>query len=351
MSSLFTTRRLLWVVSFATVLVCCLVFARFASFSRGIPDDYKIEKKIRILTYGSFVDKNSAGSYLLEYFKRECFCKVEVVSVVDSGLLLERLRMSTGENAVDLVIGLDQILLEKAKDLQWRQLNSDMAVVDDELKPFLTNNWIPFDWSPLTFVYRKGEGTPVNNLLELLTAENGQKISLPDPRTSALGQQFLLWLLTTAGDLQNFERIVKQLNKQKFEITPSWTVSYNAFRQNQSQFALTYLTSLIFHWEAEKEKNYEASVFAKGHPVQVEYVGIPENAQHIELAEKFIRLMLSDDGQKVIMLKNYMMPVRKSIRAGSAYEQLPDVNTLDVDTMKRNISILKEAQDIWSKVF
>lgn len=351
MAKIFSTRRLLWVISFATVLVCCLVFARFVSFSKSIPDDYKIEKKMRILTYGSFVDKNSAGSYLLEYFKRECFCKVEVVSVVDSGLLLERLRMSTGENAFDLVIGLDQILLEKAKDLQWRQLNADWAVVDDELKPFLTNYWIPFDWSPLTFVYRKGDGTPATHLLDLLAVTDSNKISLADPRTSALGQQFLLWLLSTTGDLQNFERIVKQLNKDKFEITPSWTVSYNSFRQKQTQFVLTYLTSLVFHWDTEKDRNYDALIFAKGHPVQVEYVGIPENAQHVELAEKMIRLMLSDEGQKVIMIKNYMLPVRKAIRAGSVYEQLPEVKHLDVNTMKRNISILKEAQDIWSKVF
>lgn len=351
MSSLFTTRRLLWVVSFATVLVCCLIFARFASFSHSIPDDYKIEKKFRVLTYGSFVEKNSAGSYLLEYFKRECFCKVEVVSVVDSGLLLERLRMSTGENAFDLVIGLDQILLEKAKDLQWRQLDSSLAVVDDELKPFLTNNWIPFDWSPLIFIYRRGEGTPANNLLELLSADNADKISIADPRTSALGQQFLLWMLSTSGDLQNFERIVKQLKKEKFEITPSWTVSYNSFRQKHTQFVLTYLTSLVFHWEVEKDKSFDALIFAKGQPVQVEYVGIPENAQHVQLAEKMIRLMLSDEGQQVIMNRNYMLPVRKAIRSGTVYEKLPEVKYLDVDTMKRNISILKEAQDIWSKVF
>lgn len=349
MSSFFSPRRLFWTVSILTILVGSLIFARFASFSKSIPDDYKVEKVMRILTYGSFVEKNSAGSMLLEFFKRECLCKVEVVSVVDSGLLLERLRM--GGESFDLVIGLDQILLEKAKDLQWRQLDGNLANVDDELKPFLTSQWIPFDWSPLTFVYRKGEGTPYNNLLELLTAENTDKISLPDPRTSALGQQFLLWLLTTTGDLQNFERIVKQLNKAKFDVTASWSASYNSFRQKNSQFALTYLTSLVFHWEAEKDKNYEALSFAKGHPIQIEYVGIPEKAQHVELAEKMIRLMLSEEGQQVIMNRNYMLPVRKSVRVGSAYEKLPELKYFNAETIKRNISILKEAQDIWSKYY
>src|SRR4051812_11428932 len=111
-----TTKKIFWIVSILTVVVCCLVFARFASFTHSIPDKYKTEKTLRILTYASFVDQNSAGSFLLEQFKKDCVCKVEVVSVLDSGLLLERLRLASNEGGFDLVIGPDQVLLEEAKE-------------------------------------------------------------------------------------------------------------------------------------------------------------------------------------------------------------------------------------------
>lgn len=345
-----STRRIFWIVSFLTVVISCLVFMRFASLSKDIPDQYKIEKKLRILTYSSFVDKGSAGSYLLEQFKKDCMCKVEVVSVVDSGLLLERLRLA-GNDGYDLVIGLDQIVLEKAKEFGWRQLNTDFVQADPELQPYMSDKWIPFDWSPLTFIYRKSEASASPSLQDFLVNENSQRISLEDPRTSALGQQFLLWLLSTTGSLEDLGRVLGQMNKQKFEVTASWTTAYNSFREKQTQFVFTYLTSLIFHWETEKNKDYQAQIFSAGHPFQIEYVGIPDTSKNPELAEKMIRLMLSDEGQKLIMTKNYMLPVRKSIRAGSVYEQLPEVKLLDSQNIKRNISIIQSAQDIWSKVF
>lgn len=346
-----STRKIFWVVSFLTVVVCCLVFARFASFTKGIPDKYKIENKLRILTYASFVEENSAGSFLLEKFKKDCLCKVEVSSVVDSGLLLERLRLASKDDGFDLVIGPDQILIEKAKEFSWRQLGPDLGEVDEELKSSANDNWLAFDWSPLTFIYRKDEVTPATNFMDLLVDSPANKVSLEDPRTSALGQQFLLWLLSTTGEIEEFSRVVHQLSKDKIKIAPTWSISYSAFRQKQTQYVFTYLTSLIFHWETEKNENFQAHVFSKGHPFQVEYLGIPGNARNIELAEKMIKLILSDEGQKVIMERNFMLPVRKKLKAGTAYEKLPDVKLLDANSVRRDISILQSAQEIWFQVF
>ena len=38
-----------------------------------------------------------------------------------------------------------------------------------------------------------------------------------------------------------------------------------------------------------------------------------------ELSEKFVNLMLSAEGQKVLMEKNYMMPVLKGIKEGTPF--------------------------------
>ena len=52
-------------------------------------------------------------------------------------------------------------------------------------------------------------------------------------------------------------------------------------------------------------------------------------SRHCELAEQFVNLMLSHDGQKIIMEKNYMFPVMKGIRENTAFGSLPEVKTIN----------------------
>ena len=62
--------------------------------------------------------------------------------------------------------------------------------------------------------------------------------------------------------------------------------------------------------------------------MQFEFAGIPLDCKECALAEEFINLMLSDEGQKIIMNKNFMFPVVKTALQGTAFESVAQFNHL-----------------------
>ena len=55
--------------------------------------------------------------------------------------------------------------------------------------------------------------------------------------------------------------------------------------------------------------------------------------KNCELSEKFVNLMLSPEGQKILMEKNYMFPVLKGIRENTAFGKVQNVETLPFEVM------------------
>lgn len=74
---------------------------------------------------------------------------------------------------------------------------------------------------------------------------------------------------------------------------------------------LSYATSPIYHLVEEKNSNFKSYEFQEGHPVQIEFAGVPETCQNCEAAIKFVHFMQTTEAQKIIMAKNYMLPISK----------------------------------------
>lgn len=283
---------------------------------------------LRVFGYASFTGRYGPGPQLKETFEKTCQCKVEFIEGSDSGILLQRLKIEGETLGADLIIGLDQFDLEKAlKEQKWRQLKLGRLDVYDPVKPALTNGFfVPFDWGIMAFVARKGElGHVPTTLDDLLSSELTRKISLQDPRTSSPGLQFLYWVLQSKGEQEGFIYL-KNIMKQAHSFSPSWSTAYGLFTKKQTKLAFSYLTSPLYHEREEKNTSYVALKFKEPHPVQFEYVGIPEICKNCDLAEQFINLMLSNPGQKIIMEKNYMFPVMKGIREKTPFDIGSDVN-------------------------
>jgi thiamine transport system substrate-binding protein len=116
--------------------------------------------------------------------------------------------------------------------------------------------------------------------------------------------------------------------EQAHSFSPSWSTSYGLFTKKQTKLAFSYLTSPIYHEQEEKNSNYVALKFKEPHPIQFEFVGIPEICKNCELAEQFVNMMLSNQGQKIIMEKNYMFPVMKGVREKTPFDIGSDVNVI-----------------------
>lgn len=284
---------------------------------------------VRIFGYASFTGRWGPGPLLKEEFEKTCHCKVEFIEGSDSGILLQRLKIEGESLGADVVIGLDQFDLSKAMAEQsWRKLNVGSLDVYENVKPALSNNFfIPYDWGALTFVTRKEDATDAPATLDdLLKPEYSKKIGLEDPRTSSPGMQFLHWVIRSKGEEEGF-KFLGNLMGQVHSFSPTWSTAYGLFTNKQTKMVYSYVTSPLYHEIEEKNKDFVALNFAEPLPVQFEFVGIPEFCRHCGLAEKFVNLMLSPQGQKIIMEKNYMFPVMKGVAENTAFAPLMNVKT------------------------
>ncbi|STD25965.1 thiamine ABC transporter substrate-binding protein [Enterobacter asburiae] len=79
--------------------------------------------------------------------------------------------------------------------------------------------------------------------------------------------------------------------------------------KGESDLVLSYTTSPAYHIIAEKKDNYAAANFAEGHYLQVEVAARTAASKQPELAEKFLKFMVSPGFQNAIPAGNWMYPV------------------------------------------
>jgi thiamine transport system substrate-binding protein len=105
----------------------------------------------------------------------------------------------------------------------------------------------------------------------------------------------------------------------------------------------------------EKDSNFQSIEFAEGHPIQVEFAAIPETCRNCEAAKKFISFLMSAQAQKIVMSKNYMLPVNKTVQEGTAFDtiKLPrNIKTLQssASPVKATKSELQSWLNLWSEI-
>lgn len=280
---------------------------------------------VKVFASSSFISQWGPGPWLKEQFEKNCDCRVEYQDSTDSMILIQRLRSEGRTGGADVVFGFDQFDIELAhQGLEWKKIKTDDVDFEDEIKGTLSrSNLIPYDWSLLSFVVRKPEfkDLPVN-LDQLLQPELRGQIVIEDPRTSSPGLQFLLWLIQLRGEEKAFQYL-QQLNKQLHSYAPSWSTAYGLFQKTQVKMVFSYVTSPIYQMIEDKNNDVAALSLEEGHPMQLEYMGVPSTCKNCELGEKFVRLVLSKEGQKVIMEKNYMFPAIRDVKEGTLFASVP----------------------------
>lgn len=312
------------VVIFLLTIYLALFLVLLNRDQKKILNDGK--KIVRVFGYSTFTSSYGPGPLLKEKFEKTCDCKVDFIEGSDSGILLQRLKLEGDSLGADVVIGFDQYDLQKAlSEQKWKKIDFTNLPLKNDLKEALTNNYfVPYDWGILGFVYRKnGILRLPTQLDDLMNVEFQRKISLQDPRTSSPGMQFLFWVIKSKGEEEGFN-FIKKLFGQVHSYAPSWATSYGLFQKNQSQLVFSYITSPLYHQIVEKNNDYDFLRFKEPHPVQYEFLGIPENCRECELGEKFVNLMLSVEGQKLIMEKNFMFPVIEQALKNTEFEKLAE---------------------------
>ncbi len=326
------------------ILVCISLAALLLYwFVEGVPTLQGEKEKLatsspplRVLGYSSFVASWGPGPEIARRFYAKTGIAVELRDADDAGLLLKKLEIFPS----DVVIGFDQLLLPLARKARaWK-------VLPKMLGRFQEKEFTAFDWGPLAFVYREGEIDPPKSLDDLLDKRFATKIALPDPRTSSPGLQFLFWLIekkTLDGAFAFLEKLKPSLHT----VASSWSTSYGVFQSRQAKLVLSYLTSPLYHFLNEKDASYRAAIFSDGHPVQIEYAGVPENCRSCDDAIEFVSFLLEPEVQKLIMMKNLMLPVVAEVEKGTAFENLPALSTLEIRGLPELLERREELLTRW----
>ena len=280
---------------------------------------------LTVYTYDSFAADWGPGPAVKKAFEADCGCELKLVALEDGVSLLNRLRMEGKNSKADVVLGLDNNLLEAATKTG---LFAKSGIPADAVK--VPGGWkndvfVPFDYGWFAFVYDKNKlKNPPKSLKELVESDEKWRVIYQDPRTSTPGLGLLLWMQKVYGD--DAPQAWQKLAAKTVTVTKGWSEAYGLFLKGESDLVLSYTTSPAYHIIEEKKANYAAASFSEGHYLQVEVAGRLAGSKQPELADKFLKFMLTPAFQRAIPTGNWMYPV-SDVTLPEGFSALPKPQT------------------------
>jgi thiamine transport system substrate-binding protein len=163
-------------------------------------------------------------------------------------------------------------------------------------------------------------------MAEFVASLPAKSVALQDPDLSTPGLQFVYWMQLGQFDLDLLRPKIKSL-------AGDWSSSYGLFKKGQAATTFTYLTSLVYHWDIEKDFSYDVANFTDGHVAQIEYAAVPDICRSCGLGERFVEFLHEDRSQIELMNKNFMFPMVLGHTVGTSFEKLPKLKILPNQNM------------------
>ncbi|WP_111734756.1 thiamine ABC transporter substrate binding subunit [Roseovarius amoyensis] len=258
--------------------------------------------ELTVYTYDSFVAEWGPGPQVEAAFEEECGCDLKLVGVEDGAALLARVRLEGEHTNADVVLGLDNNLTAAAGETG---LFVPHGVTADLDLPVAWDDpvFLPYDWGWFAFVHDKTFDAPTS--LKAL-ADSDATILIQDPRSSTPGLGLLMWVRAAYGD--DAPAIWEGLADNIVTVTKGWSEAYGLFLEGEADMVLSYTTSPAYHLIAEADDSKTTAVFDEGHYLQIEVAAKLATTDQPELADAFLRFMISDRFQAIIPTTNWMYP-------------------------------------------
>ena len=280
---------------------------------------------LTVYTYDSFAADWGPGPVVKKAFEADCNCELKFVALEDGVSLLNRLRMEGKNSKADVVLGLDNNLLEAATQSKLFAKSQVPASAVTVPGGWDNDTFVPFDYGYFAFVYDKNKlKNPPKSLQELVESTQKWRVIYEDPRTSTPGLGLLLWMQKVYGEKS--PEAWQKLAAKTVTVTKGWSEAYGLFLKGESDLVLSYTTSPAYHIIEEKKDQYAAANFAEGHYLQVEVAARTAASKQPELAEKFLKFMVSPAFQNAIPTGNWMYPVTQ-VALPAGFAALPKPQT------------------------
>ena len=333
-----------------TILITLSLLLSLSLFAQANVETGSGENTVTVYTYDTFSSEWGAGPELIPLFESMTGIKVNLVTIGDTGELINRV-LSEGENTeADVILGIPD-------DMAYRLFDADvlssyesplLSEIDDSLEFDPEHRLLPFDYGVFGFVFDSESGiTPPESLEDLTKPEYKDQIILIDPRTSPAGLGLLLWSYEIVGD--DYLTWWKEVGENALTITDGWSSAYGLFTEGEAPLVISYTTSPVYHVLNENTTRYVALIFPEGHHGTIEGIGISKYAKNRENAEKFIDFLLTD-GQETMAVLNSMYPANGSISLPQAYDYAPKPDIIrrsSEDVVRNQLSVML---DDWTKV-
>ncbi len=239
-------------------------------------------------------------------FEEENNVDVKFVKFEGANTILTRLLLEKRKPKADVVLGLAQSTFAKAKKegllAQYKPVGAEKIVENFVDKDYYGTL---FDYGGLAIIYdSETMENPPKTFEEITKYED--ILIIQDPRTSSTGQDFLLWTIALYGDeWQEFWRRLKPAIKT---VTPGWSGSFGKLTAGEAPMMVSYASNEAYSHEYYGGTKYLTIIPEEGGYVQVEASGLVNKKKINDLSKKFIDFTLTDDFQKEIPLKNWMLP-------------------------------------------
>lgn len=257
---------------------------------------------LTVYTYDSFVAEWGPGPEIERRFEAACACDLAFVAAGDGAALLSRLQLEGARTDADMVLGLDNGLMERARATGLFAPHGVEGARLDLPVDWSDETFLPYDWGHLAFVHRT-DMTPPGSLAEL--ADSDVRIVVQDPRSSTPGLGLALWIDAVSEDPA---ATWAALADNVVTVTKGWSEGYGLFLEGEADMVLSYRTSPAYHAIAEGDDGFAAAAFAEGNWLQVEVAARLAGSDAPDLAGQFLSFMVSESFQDVIPETNWMHP-------------------------------------------
>ena len=297
--------------------------------------------EVTLIAYDSFTPEEG----IFDAFTQQTGATVKVVTAGDTGTMVSKAILTTGNPEGDVMWGIDNTFLSRAQKADV--LLSYEPVDEGDICVNYDKEWFS----------DRGLAVPTS-FEDLVRPEYSGLLTVQDPVNSSPGLGFLLGTIAHFGD-NNWEQYWRGLKDNKVNVAPDWTSAYyEAFsgssESGQYPLVVSYGSSppaeVVFAETPITEPTtgvIEATCFR-----QTEYVGVMRGTKNTELAEKLMEFLLGKEFQESMPLTLFVFPVNTQAVLPEVFQKFAvrPANPLTVEP--KNIEDNREAWlDTWRGLF
>ncbi len=287
-----------------------------------VPDP--VEPEVLVLaSHDSF----NISEQVLAEFETAHNAEVQYLALGDAGEALNKMLLSKDDPLADVMFGVDNSFLSRALEgnLFLEYESPQLAGIADDLKLDASHRLLPVDFGFINLnadrAWFAERGIPQpTSLEELVQPAYKGLLVVQNPATSSPGLSFLLATISYFGD--DWPAFWADLRANDVLVTNGWSDAYfthftvGSGGTGDRPLVVSYSTSppadVLF---AEDGREVPASVNVNppgGTFRQIEFVGIVQGTEKLELAQAFVDFMLDSTFQEDIPLNMFVYPALTS---------------------------------------